>query len=310
MTTVQLGQRLCNYLANGNLKEISAGTVAMLVDAINAGLGEMQRFLPASRFTSIVSFPVGVPRSETVTINASGDVLISSTLPAASDAGNTVQIGDDLAANSAQAVEAGTSITLMRPYVGAAGAQVLTLYDDAVLFDYNDASIRPSVVFVSSAAGRRIDLDWLDKAPDKNPLATGTPSQCWLTGYAPIRYTQYWEMPRVDVYPQPATSGAWLLKLWPLPAVAGAIEVELRTFETGLVFRDLSVNTRFFRFSPIESAHLVSLAAEAMLPQARLAEHVSRNDIIEAAKRARSWLSSRRPDHVHGVQSLSTEPGY
>lgn len=312
---MQLGQKLCGYLeGNRNLLQVEPNLSAMLLDAVNIGLSQMAQFMPAQRFTSMAQFPIGAPRSETVTINAPGDVTVFPSMVVRNDVGKSVLLGDDPGVNRTVMVLAGSSATLARPYAGIGGEQLFTLYDDAVPFDWNEASIRrESAAFASASGGRRALLTFCDSPPGGiDPLATAaSPTHCWIEDFAPMRFTQYAELPHPEytIVSLADAAGAWLLRLWPLPLEAGFLEVELRAGETGTVLKDFHT-ARSFRFSPIEAAHLVALAAEGLPAAVQLAPNVTRDELRRAADRARAWLNSLSSSRLHGVQKLANSPGY
>jgi len=309
MTTIQLGQRLCGYLILENLNEISAAETLVLVGAINSGLGEMQMHLPAHRFTSNLSFPIGAPRSETVNLTT-GAAQVSNTIIAAGDVGKTLVFGGDPKLN-----EVVSTTAFLRPYSGVSSSQTMTLYDDAVPFELGDESIGSAVGFIRADTGKRQSLNVCANGRKPRALLDGSvqvgePTECWIDGYAPAKLLADPSFPRSNYTQSEAMrTAAWLLRLWPLPGVAGSVEVELKTFDSGVVFSDLS-RARQFRFSPIESAHLVALCAEALLPAGKIAEHVSRTDVTEAAKRARIWLRAQSGSRQHGQQTIGTREGY
>lgn len=304
MTTIQLGQQLCGYLNSGNVNDITAADATLLVTAINAGLGEMQLYLPRHRFTSTLAFGIAAPRTESVTMTA-GASGVSNTIITAADGGKTLFIGDDPAPNRVVSPTA-----FWRAYAGTAGVQTMTLYDDAVLFEPGDLGLRGSgLFFVRASDGRRLPLNWCEDARLED-ARIGTPSQCWTEGYNPDVEIDAGTFPRAKATQSAAMrGGAWMLRMWPLPDVSGSVEVDLLHFEGGIVLGDLA-RARQFRFSPIECAHLITLAAEALLPAGKLAERIDKREVAAAALRARNWLTQQNSTRIHGVQTIKTREGF
>lgn len=277
MTTLQLAQRLTRFLTHRDVRTLTADDLQLLLDAVNAGLGEYVEFLPELRRAEPRSSALAVPLEKTITATADSATIAFSPSFAGQTAnyGQSAIVGND----SGRYNRLAGLNSLLAPHRGSTGTTTLTLYSDAVQFGQYDDAVSGEVTLVDGS--NRLDLthgkpaDWVGYQPPM--LQLGRPRHWWmepLNGMTALNAPLY------------------LLRVWPAPVAAYDLLYSLRLFPTAVTFDDIQT-PRQLPVPASEEAALVNLCAPGLFVSRLWDKEVSKEDVRDDYNRSRSAMESK-----------------
>lgn len=299
MTTVQLAMRLCECLTTNDFERLPLREAEKLREALQAGLSEFASLLPPHRQRRQQSCLMRAPLVQDIQIvQGSAEfayVAGSSAYPAGGYAREEQALGM-LSAVGSEVIPTRLSApgTLARPYLGGSGDTKMTLYGDAAQMGNSIWHISSDPVWISGGQSQRL----IPRQPRHEiglEMELGTP-----------RY--YW--PEELAGSTRASGPLWMLRVWPVPAVAGVLEMTVSGFCAPITFLDLHDEPRALPVAPEEESWLVALCEEALLKHPLWREDIMRSEIRQSAESARSALAARNRSMTTTPNRVGTPQGW
>lgn len=304
MTTIQLAQRAMRHLTAADLTGLPMDEAAHVVDACNAALAEYMTFLPGDQRIRTTSEYLRAPYQQTINIvkGAKSFAYVAGTpYPAGGYATEAAALGMSIKIEGDETLNRlNKPGELLKPFTGDSGDRVATFYGDAVQMSSLMQTAHGPVLWQPGRANARELVDW---------RSWGMPENIEGIRQVEIGEPQYWAA-ESRLRTEQVDTPAWFLRVWPLPAMAGTVQFRIETTFTPLALQDLQIN----RGLPIASddvPHLVAMLHENLLASPMLKKDTPKQEIINAASRARfafSAKSGRR--HSASPNRYGTPRGY
>lgn len=277
--TIEIAGRLARRLRGGHFSKLEVAEVADVREAMNAGLQEMWRLLPARFRRSTASYTLQPPATVSCQVTA-GSAALGNTPFVTADIGKSVVVGTDANWNQVAGVGA-----LLDAYLGGnSGTVAATLYGDVVL----DTTL-PFDRLAGAPAIRQGQINRALAPVDPRTFYTRGGIVSWPTGFTPQvglpRY--YWvEEWSQTQNPEPR----FRLRVWPAPDQTYALRVNLDLWPRRLAVADLLNATTLQAPEEMVESCLVPLMLAALTSSPGWADPAGKKAVAAAAAEARAAL--------------------
>lgn len=299
MTTFQLAMRLAENLTTPNWARLSLNEAEKLREALQTGLSEFARLLPAHRQRQPVSQTMRAPLTQEVNIvsgsNEFAYVAGGAAYPAGGYAkeadalGMLVTVGSDPYFN--RLILPGQ---LLRAHIAGSGNTAMTIYGDCIPMGSHIWHMVGTPRWLGG--GNAQDLfPWPAEKRPPHTLVTGTPRYWWTEALAGSSR---------------GTTPLWVMRVWPVPVAIGIIELEVAAFPTAISFLDLHDEPRALPATPDEEPYLVALCEEALLKHPLWREDVQKSEVRASAESARRALNERNRPTSTQHNKVGTPSGW
>ncbi|HYF37661.1 MAG TPA: hypothetical protein VD994_20335 [Prosthecobacter sp.] len=300
MTSIQLAQRALRILTVRDLASVPMDEAALLVDAMNGALATYAGLLPAERRITADSRQVSAPLELSVTMAAGAKVFTYSAGGAAFPAGGYAAEADAIGCSCLLSGDSAVNRLhrageLYRPYGGGLTSGSLTIYNDAFGFDSGSVSIHGPVRWVSGNHVRNL-YPFTTETTLPAPLHTGDPEGYIVENHLNIER---------DALPM------FLLRLWPVPSVAGAVEFRSELRFPALKLADLTT-PKSIAVPGQDAPHVTAFMHEGLLLSSLLKKDPTLPQfIVSTAAAARATLTGESaPRHASAHHQVLTPPNY
>jgi len=299
MTTFQLAMRLCENLQVPDWSRLPLPEAERLREALQTGLSAFAQLLPSQRQQQPLTEPLQAPVTQPIDAISGAKTFAyvagGSAYPLGGYASETLALGrmavmSDVALLNRLVLPG----TLQTPHLGATGTVDMTLYGDSVSMGHRVWQVLNNPRFISTAC-RQTLLPAPETWDRPYQLELGTPRYWWTESLAGA------DQSAVPV---------WILRVWPVPAAVGYLELLVSAFPTAISFLDLHDEPRALPVHADEEPWLISLCEEALLKSPLWREDISKTDVRHAAEAARQALRLRQTPMSNTPKRIGTPRGW
>jgi hypothetical protein len=300
MTSIQFAQRALRILTARDLASLPMTEAAHVVDAMNEAMAAYTALLPAERRISTDSRSVRSPIEQPVSLTTGAKSFTydagSAAYPAggygmeAETIGCSCLVSGDAALNRVQG-----SGELLYPYLGSAASATLTLYNDAHGFNTASTAIHGPVQWLGDTHSRTLA-----------PIPFNVPPLHRLQTGEPLYYSV-----ENHLGSEVAAEPSFLLRLWPIPIIAGVIRFNAERRFPILKLADLQ-QPKPLAIPEGDVPHLTALLHEALLlsPLLRSEPGLASTISAKAASARDALTAAALPRHASAPNQVLTAPGY
>jgi hypothetical protein len=309
MTTLQLAQRLVRNLTHTDLATLPVAGALDVQDAINGGLQEFWRNLPATYRTQTISGTLRAPETISVSLTAKyARTLTTPAFSAANDRGCTVRVSDDPRDNEVTGTD-----TLRDDFLGNVLTGNASLWHDA--FQLYDRIER----VVSAVRLYRTDGTWHTLARVED-YRDGGLSGAWYAGW------MGWGTGAVNTLRQAGTPAVYLLesvgvdqhadsefyfKVYPMPEVDFIVRFEAEVAPRNITLANITSSAVDLPVRETLTSSVLVPLCEAILARSPLwAERRMLGAVQDAADRALRTLRTRAGDMGLPNNTVGTPTGF
>lgn len=311
MNSLQLAQRLARLLTQPDLATLPMQASLDVLDAINAGMQEVWRLLPATYRTQTFSATLKAPESIPVTVTARYGTTVTTNAFDASMVGCTVRVNDAVQDNRITGLN-----SFLDPFLGQSLTGNAQVFHDALqIFDNIQRIVGDMRIY-------RQDGTWypLQRAEG---YRRGGIRYAWWEAYPipfPTGFNQLKPIHRPMIYMLESegitglTASEFFLSFYPMPDVdyivryeaeVGPLALNLGNITSPTLAVDMPVKTS------MTNSALVPICEEYLLRSPFIANRKDLSTTIQAAAaRARETLHNRAGDAALPNNDIGVPPGY
>lgn len=311
MNTLQLAQRLARLMTQPDLGTMPMQATLDVLDAMNSGLQESWRLLPATYRTQTLSATLKAPETIATTVSSRYSTAMTGTPFDASMIGCTVRVNDAVQDN--RITGAGS---ILDPFLGQTLSGQSQVYHDGLQIYDNIARI------VGDPRIYRVDGTWypLQRA---EAFRRGGIRFAWYEAYPipyPTGFNQLRPINRPMIYTLESegitnlTASEFFMSFYPMPDTDYTVRYEAEMGPPTLTLQSITAPTSAVDIpmkASLAASCLVPICEEYLLRSPAFGDRKALSPVIQAAaQRARETLLNRAGDIALPNNDLGTPPGY